>query len=276
MLSQPQKPHWLKIDFDRWRTEDDADLDDEMKRKVDNDYPGLYDKLHKEEFGYRREQGKRVYLIFYNVAQFVGFLFILTVMGVRYSRDGPLSMPGTYEAVGDAMKFMQILMFLEILHPLFGYTKGGVLMPSIQVCGRAFILFAMIDFEERMQTKPVVFYLFFIWSLVEIVRYPYYITQLMKIDFRFLTWLRYTIWIPLYPLGIMCESIIVLRNIPYFEETKRFTVELPNAYNFTFHMPTFLKIYLLILILPGMYYMMNSMYNTRVKKLGSKNWKKYT
>ena len=34
--------------------------------------------------------------------------------------------------------------------------------------------------------------------------------------------LRYTLWIPLYPLGFICEGVIALRNIPYFEETDRF------------------------------------------------------
>lgn len=55
---------------------------------------------------------------------------------------------------------------------------------------------------------------------------------------------RYTIWIPLYPAGFICEGVIFLRNIPYFEETKRFSIELPNSYNFSFHFPTLLRIYL--------------------------------
>jgi hypothetical protein len=43
------------------------------------------------------------------------------------------SMEGTYEAVGGAMKFCQLMQFLEVMHPLFGYTKGDVLTPLIQV-----------------------------------------------------------------------------------------------------------------------------------------------
>ena len=44
------------------------------------------------------------------------------------------------------------------------------------------------------------------------------------------TWslFRYTIWIPLYPIGFICEGVIALRNIPYFEETEQFSVLLPN------------------------------------------------
>lgn len=44
-------------------------------------------------------------------------------------------------------------------------------------------------------------------------RYPYYILQVYKFDIDFLTWLRYSIWIPLYPLGILCEGIVILRYV---------------------------------------------------------------
>ena len=180
-------------------------------------------------------------------------------------------MAETYNTVGNAMKFIQLLQFMEVMHPMFGYTKGNPLVAFLQVAGRGFILFCMIEAEPRMQTKPVVFYVFLVWSLVEVFRYPYYITQLLNVEIPFLTWLRYTIWMPLYPLGFLCEGIIVLRNIPYFEETERFTVSLPNSWNFSFHFPTFMRLYLLLLSIPGMYTMMSHMNKTRFKKLGRSN-----
>ncbi|KYN00031.1 PREDICTED: very-long-chain (3R)-3-hydroxyacyl-CoA dehydratase isoform X1 [Cyphomyrmex costatus] len=266
LTSQPQKPSWLKIDFDKWKSEDMDDNEDE-KRNILNDYPDMYDKLHKEEFGYRKEDFTKVYLVIYNLCQFVGFIYVFAVMAIKYSRDGPDSMKETFDAVGNPLKFIQLLQFLEIMHPLFGYTKSSVLVSFLQTGGRGFMLFCMIDAEPRMQTKPVVFYLFLIWSTVEIIRYPYYITQLLNIKISFLTWLRYTIWIPLYPLGFICEGIIMLRNIPYFEETQKFTISLPNSYNFAFHFPTLIRLYLLFLLLPGIYTVMSRMNQLRSKKL---------
>lgn len=175
------------------------------------DYPGMYDRLQKEELGFRRESFKKVYLILYNLFQFVGFMYILLVIAIRYSRDGVNSMAGTYEAVGNAIKFIQLIQYLEVMHPIFGYTKGNFLVPFLQVTGRNFILFAMLEYEPRMLTKPVVFYLFVVWSLVEVFRYPYYLTQLFKFEIGLLTWIRYTIWIPLYPLGILCEGIFEIK-----------------------------------------------------------------
>jgi len=40
-----------------------------------------------------------------------------------------------------------------------------------QVLGRNIIVFCMIEAEPRMWEKPVVFYLFLVWSSVELVRW---------------------------------------------------------------------------------------------------------
>ncbi len=105
-------------------------------------------------------------------------------------------------------------------------------------------------------------------------------------DFGIITWLRYTVWIPLYPLGFLCEGIVILRyvatfnksvfihivlstfrNIPFFEETGKFSVSLPNKWNFSFHFPTLMRMYLLFFFLPAMYTMMSYMSKQRQKKL---------
>ena len=41
-------------------------------------------------------------------------------------------------------------------------------------------------------------------------RYPYYALSVLNIDFPVLSWLRYTVWIPLYPVGFTCEGKSVI------------------------------------------------------------------
>lgn len=53
LVATPQKPHWLRVDFDRWRTEDDAELN-EPARDVREDYVEEYNNLQKQEIGYVR------------------------------------------------------------------------------------------------------------------------------------------------------------------------------------------------------------------------------
>ena len=35
------------------------------------------------------EDFAKVYLVIYNLCQFVGFIYVFAVMAIRYSRDGP-------------------------------------------------------------------------------------------------------------------------------------------------------------------------------------------
>lgn len=284
----PQKPHWLKIDFDKWKPskeDEDAFTDEanehtqkeERARQLMQDYPDIMGQVEQEELGYRKENFKKVYLLFYNLIQFIGYLYIVLVMGIQYAKSGPDFIPETYQYVGNAMKFFQLLQFLEVMHPMFGYTRNSMLVPFMQTTGRGFILFAMIEAEERIQTKPVVFYLFLVWSIIEVIRYPYYFLNLlldnrtkMAFYFRWITWLRYSIWIPLYPLGVLCEGLVIIRNIVYFEETGKFSLDMPNRYNFTWDMVLFLKFYLLFLIIPGIFFMMKHMAKERAKRLNPK------
>ncbi|UYV60274.1 PTPLAD1 [Cordylochernes scorpioides] len=220
------------------------------------------------------EDYRRAYLFLYNLFQFVGFLYILIVMTIRYLKSGPDSMNDTYKVVGMPFKFCQALQILEIIHPMLKFTGGSPFMPFVQVLhvvqamiimvgGRLFITFAMIDAEPRMHSKPVVFYIFLIYSLAEIVRYPYYMLKTYNYAVDCLTWLRYTLWIVLYPLGFLCEGVIILRNIPYFEETGRFSLSLPNALNFSFYFPTILRVYLLLGYFPALYFVMTYMRRQR-------------
>lgn len=127
-------------------------------------------KYLKTLFRFFVEDFKKVYLIIYNLSMFIGFLYVYSVILVRYFRDGVNSMAGTYDAVGSALKFVQICQWLEVMHPLFGYTKGGMFASFMQTGGRTVVLFCLIEAEPRMQTKPVVFYLFLVWSTIELIR----------------------------------------------------------------------------------------------------------
>lgn len=57
LVATPQKPHWLRVDFDRWRTEDDGELND-PPRDVREDYVEEYHNLQKQEIGYVRGRGQ--------------------------------------------------------------------------------------------------------------------------------------------------------------------------------------------------------------------------
>lgn len=204
----------------------------------------------------------------YNLYQFVAYFYIFLVLSIELNRDGLVEAgKRTYKTVGAPMRCSQILQYLECLHALVGYTKGSALFPFLQVSGRNLVLFAVINSEPRIQEKPIILCLFLVWSAVELIRYPYYIITLVKREISWLTWLRYSVWVVLYPSGFMCEGLVLLISLTYFEETKRYTVTLPNKWNFTFDMVTFLRVYMTFVLLPGLYVVMKHMQKLRAKKL---------
>lgn len=204
----------------------------------------------------------------YNLYQFIAYFYVFIVLIIELNRDGLVEASKfTYKTVGAPMKCSQFLQYMECLHALVGYTKGSALFPFLQVTGRNLVLFAVINSEPRIQDKPIILCLFLVWSAVELIRYPYYIMALMKTEISWLTWLRYSVWVILYPLGFMCEGLILLISLSYFEESKRYTIGMPNKWNFTFNMVIFLKIYMTFVLLPGLYVVMKHMQSLRVKKL---------
>lgn len=211
---------------------------------------------------------RTVYLIMYNLYQFVGYFYIWLVLLIELNRDGfEKSSKSAFKTVGMPMKASQLLQYLEVLHAIVGYTNGSPIFPLLQVTGRNFILFGFINAEARCQDKPVILCLFIVWSSVELIRYPYYIISLVKREISWLTWLRYSVYVILYPLGFICEGLVMLVGIRYFEETKRFTIEMPNKWNFTFDMVYFTKFYMTFVFLPGLYIVMKHMTKLRAKKL---------
>ncbi|XP_028157771.1 very-long-chain (3R)-3-hydroxyacyl-CoA dehydratase-like [Ostrinia furnacalis] len=204
----------------------------------------------------------KLYLTLYNFFQFLGYSYVILVILFKFVTQGHV----LYENVGPIIKVLQLLQFLEVLNPLIGLTRGIPFVPFLQIFGRAVVLFWNVDIEPRIQAKPVVIYLIIIWSLVETVRYPFYLTQIYGKDVNMITWLRYTLWIPLYPAGFLCEYLIIYSNIPYFEETNKLSVTMPNEWNFAFHMPTFSRIHICLLMAAGMY-LMKHMHRVRMARL---------
>ncbi|KAJ8304647.1 hypothetical protein KUTeg_018230 [Tegillarca granosa] len=226
---------WLKIDFDKVAYEDESD------KEQDED-------------------------------PFVGFAYIVTVLCYRLIRNREEAIVSGFEAVGTQMMICQGIAILEILHPMLGLVKTSVIAPAMQVFGRNFVLFVVILHEPRLHEAPALYALFLVWSAIELIRYPFYMLSTIEKPLKLVTWLRYTIWIPLYPLGIFLEATIIIMSIPLYMQTKVFSLQLPNSYNMAFYFPWFLAAYLVVLAIAG-YSMCSYMYRQRQKVLGNKKSK---
>ncbi|UJR37889.1 hypothetical protein I4U23_030579 [Adineta vaga] len=262
---------WLKADFDRMTFSEDESDDEQKKSMFNKNFnDDMYKSLRQDP---RKSKAKGFldhrtsWLLFYNLFQFMAYFWVFTRLTMYFITHGHLK--NGYRVVENPIKICQALAILEIIHPLIGFTKGDWLTPLFQFLFRNLILFIVINFNRQIQTLPIVPYLLFVWSFVELFRYPYYGIRLLNIDNRIITWFRYTLWIILYPLGAFIEGLIIYKSLNHYHSTRYFSMALPNKLNFAFNFVLFLQIYLALMPF-GLLHMMRYMWSQRTKALKKK------
>ncbi|KAH9282485.1 Very-long-chain (3R)-3-hydroxyacyl-CoA dehydratase [Echinococcus granulosus] len=289
-----QRPPWLRTDFDRLSSavvkamlvaggdadESDSSEEDSQPRTNVKCIRPSAEEIRKRNVERAEEIARQqydeffnyiknplvIYLLLFNIFQWAGFIYIFGVIVRGWWTEGDAMKKRVFDMVADRLMVLQLASFLEIAHVLLGWVKGGVLPTIGQVFGRNLVLFAILLPHKELQEDTVVFNLFLAWSMIELVRYPYYALRLFDEEIGLVTYLRYTLWIPLYPIGFMSEGKLIILAMPLLEESRRFCIEMPNPANISFDFPTFLHIYIL-LMLPGFFNQMRYMYFQRRKKL---------
>lgn len=263
LTAQERKPVFLAPDFDRWLDESDAEMEIKEREEKKN---RLKASRHKDEGFVSLKSG---FLFMYNLVQFLGFSWIFFNMTVRLLIFGQDSLYDTFHAISDVMFFCQILAAVEVLNAAFGVVRTGVIPTLIQVVGRNFILFIIFGSLEEMHQQPVVFFVFYLWSSIEIFRYPFYMLGCFNTEWKTLTWLRYTVWIPLYPLGVIAEAVAVIQSIPIFDKTKLLSISLPKAIGTSISFSYFLYVYLVLMFL-GLFINFRHLYKQRKRRFRTK------
>ncbi|XP_012674182.1 very-long-chain (3R)-3-hydroxyacyl-CoA dehydratase [Clupea harengus] len=269
LTMQERKPLFLAPDFDRWLDESDAELELREKEEKLNRI-SVESRIPKDPYlGL-----KKGYLFMYNLVQFLGFSWIFVNMTVRLFILGQDSFYDTFHTIADMMYFCQILAVLEVVNPALGLVNSGIVPPLIQVFGRNFVLFIILGALEDMHNKPVVFFIFYLWSSIEIFRYPFYMLACIDTKWALLTWLRYTIWMPLYPLGVISEAVAVIQAMPVFDETKILSVPLPAALGTSLSFSFALHVYLVLMFL-GLFINFRHLYKLRRRRFRTRKRKAY-
>ncbi|XP_061678548.1 very-long-chain (3R)-3-hydroxyacyl-CoA dehydratase [Syngnathoides biaculeatus] len=266
LTKQERKPLFLAPDFDRWLDESDAEMEIKEKEERRNRRKALQD----DDEGFISL--KTGFLFTYNLVQFLGFSWIFVNMTIRLLTFGQDSFYDTFHSISGVMFFCQMLAAVEVLNAALGVVRTGVIPTLIQVLGRNFILFVIFGCLEEMQNKPVVFFVFYPWSAIEIFRYPFYMVGCFNTEWKILTWLRYSLWIPFYPLGVIAEAVAVIQSIPIFDETNLFSIPLPKAVGGSLSFSYFLHVYLAFMFL-GLFINFRHLYKQRQRRFRTKKRK---
>lgn len=205
------------------------------------------------------------YLFLYNLSLFFVFSKVFfTVLSMIYT--GSIQDTDT-EKVAHIVKILTYTQMMESIHPLVGLVPGGPMMPFLQVIGRLLVNNYLSEAEIRQDSATYAHYLFLVWSAIEIFRYSYYALRVLDIDQYAITWCRYSLFMPLYPVGGFCETMIIISAIDYYNKTKKYQFDLPNAANVSFSMAWMLKFYIIFLLWPSIYTLMTYMSRQRRKQL---------
>ena len=205
----------------------------------------------------------RRYLVLYNVAQACGWLTVLA----KASRASLDDATGAYDACRSTLMVFQLASFAEIAHAVAGLTPTPAAAALAQWSGRTHCLKCALDAVKTSHASVAATALVFAWALTEMVRYQSYVGGLIGRSPKWLTWSRYTVFVPLYPLGAAAEMKLMYDARAHARKTKMYAVTMPNAYNFAFDYVTFLNA--LLVAYPFLFYTLyRYMFAQRRKKLG--------
>lgn len=211
---------------------------------------------------------KKTYLFVYNLIMFIVFLKVFIVLAIK-GLSGTID-DDIVQGTAFIVKLLTYTQLLETIHPMLGLVPGGPLMPFTQVIGRILVNYFLTESFIRIDSAPFAHHLFLVWSSIEIFRYSFYALRVFKVNIYALTWCRYTLFLPLYPMGGFCESMVLLSTIRYYEKTGQYSLSLPNSANISFSLPFMLRIYIFVLLGPTIYILMKYMWRQRSKQLKEK------
>lgn len=104
------------------------------------------------------------------------------------------------------------------------------------------------------------------WSLVEVPRYLFYAISLVSTPSYLMKFIRYSLFLVLYPTGITGEVWSIASSLAFVTQTALLKYSMPNRLNFAFDYTCFLY-FILATYVPGSYIMYNYMLVQRKKQL---------
>lgn len=126
----------------------------------------------------------------------------------------------------------QGLAIFEILNSVLGIAGANWLLTTMQVLSRFLVvgLLIWIPLKRLTEINETCFLTGFAlitiaWSITEIVRAAYYITELTKTPVSLITFCRYTFFLLLYPIGVFGEFLVMFD----FWEYRSFQFDIINS-----------------------------------------------
>ncbi|KAL5002269.1 tyrosine phosphatase-like protein [Aspergillus recurvatus] len=150
----------------------------------------------------------RIYLLLYNSINALLWLHILiTVLTTHFQDFNATFLPTLYTTLEPQARWTQTLAVAEIFHAATGLTRSPVFTTFTQIFARSVQVWAInYGFPSVTALSRAYPAMLFAWSVADAVRYSYFVVLLAGFHVpSVLRWLRYSLFIVLYPIGITAE-----------------------------------------------------------------------
>lgn len=166
---------------------------------------------------------KKTWLIGFNVVTLLAWLVYLlhaSLHGLQFDEQSRL-----------LLAIAQGLAIFEIMNAVIGIAGANWLLTTLQVFSRFLVvgLFFWIPAERWIEISNYSTITGFMlitvaWSITEIIRALYYLTEIGNKPISGITFSRYTFFIALYPIGVLGEFLVMFT----FWEHRQFEVNFIN------------------------------------------------
>ncbi|CCK68619.1 enoyl-CoA hydratase PHS1 KNAG_0B01760 [Huiozyma naganishii CBS 8797] len=156
------------------------------------------------------------FLGYYNLLSALGWGYILlrVVLSILMFRDDPAHF---YQSTRNVVTAVQCCATMEIVNSALGLVRSPLFTTVAQVFSRLLIVIGVFQYLPETALCSTVVYktLLVAWSTTEIVRYWFYYKMLQSPAGppKFIKWLRYNMFIVLYPLGVASELLLLFSSL---------------------------------------------------------------
>jgi very-long-chain (3R)-3-hydroxyacyl-CoA dehydratase len=201
----------------------------------------------------------QAYLVLYNAACMAGWAYVLA-LGARAALAGAgapslASLARVWRAVEAPLAAVQWAMCAEVAHAALGLVPSPVATTALQVASRVVVLVAAGASRGASGAWPAGLAVL-AWALVEVPRYAFYVAALVLPAVPFpLFWLRYSLFMVLYPAGITGEWFTLQAAAPALPRAAR----LPGG--LTFDVRAAIEVLLYVYFAAGPFMILNMWMN---------------
>eukprot|EP01095_Lingulamoeba_sp_RSL-Kostka_P001130 TRINITY_DN115_c1_g1_i1.p1 TRINITY_DN115_c1_g1~~TRINITY_DN115_c1_g1_i1.p1 ORF type:complete len:240 (+),score=57.79 TRINITY_DN115_c1_g1_i1:77-796(+) len=209
------------------------------------------------------------YLMLYNTAQCAGWAFILYHTNLNLL-DENNTVADLWNKVSLVLLIFQNAAVLEVVHSLVGFVPSHWFTTLLQIVSRIFIASFICYCYEPPREHLIFTIMMEAWSITEVVRYGYYFLSLVTkatgvnlLPYP-LKYLRYSMFLVLYPLGVFCEMSCIVISMIFIKKNGLWIYQINDETSVDL---VYLLVVVLLAYLPGLPKLYGHMKYQRKKQL---------